>query len=91
MSFDSSKVVLIGVRVTAALIAAITQIMDREGLIAGKKTAMALPRQAPIKNKGIINPPGQPPVTVTPMAAILPKAKPNNKTPEKLVVTMSAN
>ena len=64
VSFVKSNVVLTGVRVTAALSAAIVQIMARAGLSPGIKTAIALPIQAPVKNNGMIKPPRQPPVTV---------------------------
>ncbi len=73
-----------GVRVTAALIAAIVQIMARVGLSPGINAATALPTQAPVKNRGIINPPRHPPVTVMLMAAILAKASANKKRAGKL-------
>jgi hypothetical protein len=60
VSFVNSNVVLTGVRVTAALSAAIVQIMARAGLSPGIKTAIALPIQAPVKNSGMIKPPRQP-------------------------------
>ncbi len=43
-----------GVRVTAALTAAIVQIIARVGLSPGINTATALPTQAPVKNRGIL-------------------------------------
>ena len=91
VSFDSSKVVLIGVRVTAAFTAAIVQIVARAGLTPGIKTTTALPIQAPVKNRGMMNPPRQPPVTVMLMAAILPTARVKRKTAPKLVVRTEFN
>lgn len=79
VSLERSKVVLIGVRVTEAFSAAIVQIIAKAGLIPGIKAAVALPRQAPVKKMGIINPPRQPPVTVRLIVAILANAKPNRK------------
>lgn len=61
VSLLRSKVVLIGVRVTAAFKAAIVQIIARAGFSPGIKAATALPIQAPVKKMGMINPPRQPP------------------------------
>ena len=78
-NLDKSKVVLTGVRVTAAFSAAIVQIIAKAGFSPGINAATALPIQAPVKKMGMINPPRQPPVTVMPMVAILANAKPKRK------------
>ena len=67
-------VVLIGVRVTQAFIAAIQLTMVRDKLMDGKTLCNNNPKAVPQKNKGIIKPPRQPEVTVIAMAIIL-KAK----------------
>ncbi len=49
VSLDSNRVVLMGVRVTAAFSAAITEIIVKTGLSPGIRSALALPIQAPVK------------------------------------------
>src|SRR5690554_2474986 len=71
-------VVLIGVRVTVELIAAIQQIIAKEALMSGNNSLMIRPNVAPTKNKGIIKPPRQPEVTVIEMAVILKNKIANN-------------
>ena len=68
---DNKIVVLIGVRVTQELMAAIQLTMARGRLTDGKTIWMISPNAAPEKNKGMMNPPLQPEVTVTEMARIL--------------------
>jgi hypothetical protein len=91
VSFVRSKVVLMGVRVTAAFSAAIVQIMARAGFSPGIKTAIALPIQAPVKKSGMINPPRHPPVTVTPMATILANANVKRKMTGELLSRTDSN
>jgi hypothetical protein len=75
VNLASNKVVLIGVRVTVVFRAAITQIMAKVSLHPGIVRETTFPRQAPVKKRGIIIPPRQPPVTVTLIANILAIAK----------------
>src|SRR4028119_1717900 len=91
VSFANNKVVLTGVRVTAALRPAIVQIIARAGFSPGIKVAIALPIQAPVKNSGMINPPRQPPVTVKLIAVILAKAREKRKTAETLALATKSN
>ena len=64
-------VVLIGVRVTQAFIAAMQLTIVSERLIDGNMLWINNPRAVPQKNSGIINPPRHPEVTVIAMAIIL--------------------
>ena len=62
VNFASSRVVLMGVRVTVEFRAAITQIIAKVSLDAGLMIAIAFPKQAPLKNSGMIIPP--PPASI---------------------------
>ena len=63
--------VLIGVLVTQALIAAIQPTITKPGFNAGKTVTIICPRQAPTKKSGIIKPPRQPEVAATAVTIIL--------------------
>ena len=89
VSFVKSKVVLTGVRVTAAFSAAIVQIIARTGFSPGSKMATALPTHAPVKNMGMINPPRHPPVSVKLTVTNLAPAIAKRKTAGKLLVITS--
>jgi hypothetical protein len=79
VNLASSRVVLIGVLVTVEFRAAITQIIAKVSLDAGLMIAIAFPKQAPIKNSGMIIPPRQPPFTVVLMANTLAITNPEDK------------
>ena len=64
-------VVLIGVLVTQALIAAIQLTIAKVRSTAGNSSCIISPKVVPTKNSGIINPPLQPEVTVMAIARIL--------------------
>lgn len=64
-------VVLIGVLVTQAFMAAMQLIMAKVGFMEGNNICNINPRLTPTKNKGMINPPRQPDVTVMAIATIL--------------------
>ena len=67
---DNKIVVLIGVRVTQALMAAMQLMMVKDKLTVGQAWCKIMPSVVPTKNKGMINPPLQPEVTVTAIAMI---------------------
>ena len=75
----SRIVVLIGVRVTQALIAAIQLTIAKVKFIVENSWWMINPNVAPTKNWGMINPPLQPDVTVMEIAMILKIKIANNK------------
>jgi len=76
VNFARSRVVLIGVRVTVEFRAAITQIIAKVSFDpTGFMIVIAFPKQAPIKNSGMIIPPRQPPLMVTLMANTLTTTK----------------
>ena len=75
----SKMVVLMGVRVTQALMAAIQLTIANVRLIVGNNWWIISPKVAPTKKSGIINPPLQPDVTVIEMAIILKNKMVNNK------------
>lgn len=72
-------VVLMGVRVTQALMAAIQLTMASVRLIAGNRCWSIKPKVAPTKNKGMMNPPLQPDVTVIEIARILKASMANSR------------
>ena len=80
----NKMVVLIGVLVTHALMAAIQLTIANVRFIDGNSFCNMSPKVAPTKNKGIINPPRQPDVTVMEMAMILKIKMANNKVKENL-------
>ena len=88
VNLASSRVVLIGVRVTVEFRAAITQIIAKVSLDAGLMIAIAFPKQAPLKNSGMIIPPRQPPFTVVLMANTLAITKIKTNPKEKLPSTI---
>ena len=67
----NKMVVLIGVLVTHALIAAMQLTIAKVRFIDGNRLWRIRPRVVPTKKSGIINPPRQPDVTVTAIAMIL--------------------
>src|SRR5690606_13276589 len=71
VSVANKMVVLMGVRVTQELMAAMQLIIANVGSIDGSNTFIIIPNTAPTKNKGMMKPPLQPDVTVTEMAIIL--------------------
>ena len=85
----NKMVVLIGVRVTQAFIAAIQLTIAKIRLMEGNNWWIANPRVAPTKNRGMINPPLQPEVTVIEMAIILKTKIASNKVSEKFPVSSS--
>lgn len=84
VSVPSRIVVLIGVRVTQALIAAIQLTIANVKFIVGNSWWIINPKVVPTKNSGIINPPLQPEVTVMEMAMILQTKIANSTVIEKL-------
>ncbi len=68
--------------------AAIVVIMVKTGFNPGTRSAIALPTQAPVKNRGIINPPRHSPFTVTLIAIILANANSNNAIASALFSTI---
>jgi hypothetical protein len=65
--------------------------MASAGFSPGIMAETALPTQAPVKNSGMINPPGNPPVTVKLIAINLAPARAKRKTGGKLVLITSFN
>ena len=65
---ESRRVVLSGVRVTQELSEAMQQTAARGRLMLGKICFRSKPRTAPIKKRGMMNPPRHPVVTVMAMA-----------------------
>src|SRR5690606_21701748 len=78
-------VVLIGVRVTQALMAAIQLTMAKVGLIEGINWCRMRPKVAHTKKSGMINLPRQPDVTVMEMATISKRRMANSSVKDKLL------